>query len=68
MLSWKISAARWPGLPLLPELNETERVCAALTMSASVLKPVLGFTPISRPDEAITISGFRSPGLNGMDL
>ncbi|MDT4885388.1 hypothetical protein FQZ97_1216190 [compost metagenome] len=60
------STARWPGLPLPAELNVRPRVLPAATMSARVLKPVDGFTPTSRPDDAITTSGLRSLRLNGM--
>ena len=66
--SWNSSAARWPGLPAPAELKVTPLPLPAATRSAMVLKPVDGCAPTSRPDEAITMMGRKSAGLNGMPL
>ncbi|MCY1370340.1 hypothetical protein D9M69_574280 [compost metagenome] len=61
-----IAAARWPGLPLPAELKFRLLARPWLSRSPKRLMPVPGFTPSSRPDDAMITTGLRSAGLNGM--
>ncbi|MNT55447.1 hypothetical protein D3C72_1926800 [compost metagenome] len=62
----RMATARWPGLPLPPELKFSDFCRPWLSRSPKLLMPVDGVTPISRPDEAMMITGRRSVVLKGM--
>ena len=62
------ATARWPGLPAPAELNASRFAFAVLTSSAIVRMFVFGCSPTNRPDDAMIITGFKSAGLNGIDL
>ncbi len=66
--SMKISAAKWPGLPLPALLKFRPLPLPCAIKSLRVLKPVLGCAPTSRPEDTMTMMGRRSAGLNAMFL
>ncbi len=55
-----MAVARWPGLPLPPELKSTGRSRAMATSSRRDRTPTEGCAPKSSPEEAITTRGLRS--------
>ncbi len=56
-----------PGDPVPPELKLISRVLATLRNSATVFTPSFGCAANIRLDDAMIVTSFKSPGLNGID-